>query len=970
MASFSRSSFVPKRITISPDCRNEPVVLQLKSINNAMRKIDAYVLLGLKGKRKLADDERKQESANKRKQKESALERQRKASPINFIKERLPKTGFLDAIKNFILYTAMGMMVPFVLKNLPTILSVSKLLIPAYEFIENFFGNVLVGIVNVIDFSYKVHDNVRGLLKNVTGNKVEKEFDELEKNLNTFLNLAVVLGLTVAGSGGEILKKPQPTQTGGAPPTTSASPQPSLARRVARKIPGARAVSRIPAVGKFARLFTRVPVVGGLISFAISMLMGEKIGRAAARAVGTTAGAALGLLVPFPVVGTILGGFLGDIVGGGLYDVLEAFNKPKQKLAAGGKVNGKRGSKPTRQIRKVTTQKPQKQIRQRTVPGKNVGGEDNIKKLFPETEDEKTMSPLRLLKKNINVMKSSRSGVLGALLSSGVEMMVLGQKIERPTLMGLEKYLSYVIDSSIQDQSKQNVRALASSMFAMADGGIVPVSRSLSTGGTSTGSMVAKEIVKSFTAMLNNRSVEIFQNIRRELELKSPEGAAPAGEPGEGGGLQVTSSSPDFWLLATAALFENNNPASGYQGAADVAQAIYNRVAMPGDPWKVNGSIRTAILNPEQFQPVTDYGGAAVWDKIKDKESAIAFVKSKGRTQEQLESVSAALLDTTRQNSARTFVGPRDSFRSYDYENKHNHLADDTEVRRQGHAFGFEPRGATIASFRAGRLKPAEINKQIVTGKVENLGSRNVTLEEIRLLAERMGLEMTSHYRNKPGDRLASLHYSGLAMDFSNGIDTPQQLAFAKEVAKRYGKNLAELIYTPLGYGIKERKVVPLSFWDDKVNRSHYNHVHVGVYANSRVSTGQNQNSTTPQAPGGRASRPPVDFSRIPPVAVNAPIRRIEESFSVTKNGKKFVFTRARVNNFDVYTKNGQRINDEEFWDEYYKRGNLRSEASPLKIASGLTPQQQNYQDITNRAIRNDTASSDNTMILIQPTLV
>jgi DNA polymerase IIIc chi subunit len=52
MASFSRSSFIPKSITLNPECRNDPVVLELKGINNNMRKIDAYVVLGLKGKKK------------------------------------------------------------------------------------------------------------------------------------------------------------------------------------------------------------------------------------------------------------------------------------------------------------------------------------------------------------------------------------------------------------------------------------------------------------------------------------------------------------------------------------------------------------------------------------------------------------------------------------------------------------------------------------------------------------------------------------------------------------------------------------------------------------------------------------------------------------------------------------------------------------------------------------------------------
>jgi hypothetical protein len=150
--------------------------------------------------------------------------------------------------------------------------------------------------------------------------------------------------------------------------------------------------------------------------------------------------------------------------------------------------------------------------------------------------------------------------------------------------------------------------------------------------------------------------------------------------------------------------------------------------------------------NGGQFQPVRDYGNISAWQSIKDKESAVNFIKryGKGRTQSQLESVAAALLDTNRQGSARNFVGPRDSFRSVSFEDANNHLADDTEQRRHGHVFGFEPRGAQIASFRAGKLTPAQvsqqttgtvtqINPQSVSGNVKDTGIRDSSGRPIKL---------------------------------------------------------------------------------------------------------------------------------------------------------------------------------------------------------------------------------------------
>jgi murein DD-endopeptidase MepM/ murein hydrolase activator NlpD len=75
------------------------------------------------------------------------------------------------------------------------------------------------------------------------------------------------------------------------------------------------------------KAFGKIPIIGGLVSFIISVLSGEPVGRAAAKAVGFSIGSALGTFIPVPFVGTILGGMLGDIVGGALYDTLVSNKK-------------------------------------------------------------------------------------------------------------------------------------------------------------------------------------------------------------------------------------------------------------------------------------------------------------------------------------------------------------------------------------------------------------------------------------------------------------------------------------------------------------------------------------------------------------------------------------------------------------------------------------------------------------------
>ena len=103
------------------------------------------------------------------------------------------------------------------------------------------------------------------------------------------------------------------------------------------------------------------------------------------------------------------------------------------------------------------------------------------------------------------------------------------------------------------------------------------------------------------------------------------------------------------------------------------------------------------------------------------------------------------------------------------------------------------------------------------------MGTATGNLGQAQNLASQMGLGLTSHFRaGDPG-----YHGLGRAMDFSNGIGTREELAFAHAMISKYGSTIKELIHTPLGFGIKNGVKVPLSYWGERVNAMHYNHVHV-----------------------------------------------------------------------------------------------------------------------------------------------
>lgn len=106
-----------------------------------------------------------------------------------------------------------------------------------------------------------------------------------------------------------------------------------------------------------------------------------------------------------------------------------------------------------------------------------------------------------------------------------------------------------------------------------------------------------------------------------------------------------------------------------------------------------------------------------------------------------------------------------------------------------------------------------------MTGSGIGLGGGSGGPPIFNAAAARFGLTMTSGYR--PGD--PGYHGINRARDYSNSTGpTPQMMGFARFLASNYGRNLKELIYTPLGFSIKNgRKVPPYA------QSSHYNHVHV-----------------------------------------------------------------------------------------------------------------------------------------------
>ena len=285
------------------------------------------------------------------------------------------KTSGIGGIFDFI-QNVLENIVEWFPKFLTAAFSFFEIVGPWIQGIGQFVFNAFVG---AIDLAYQTYDGLRSLTGTIFGDKGVERFDEFSGVLSNVIAGAITLGTAMImfsddlkGFGGKGSVK------GSAGKTSSSATRRYISRygrKAAEKRFGKEAIKQLG--GKYARsgatnlarrgitsalgrsgtklalkflrpILKRIPIIGGLVDFVVSLAMGESLGRAAAKSIGATLGAALGTLIPIPGVGTIAGGILGDLVGGSIYDAVtggEKTNDPviggednEQELNAGGRV--------------------------------------------------------------------------------------------------------------------------------------------------------------------------------------------------------------------------------------------------------------------------------------------------------------------------------------------------------------------------------------------------------------------------------------------------------------------------------------------------------------------------------------------------------------------------------------------------------------------------------------------------------
>ena len=326
----------------------------------------------LKGNNIADRDALKEQKKNDKKADKAAQEKKLETKPPKIDKKKgevmkLPQTGVFGWIKNFIGNILMGYFAVRLIKYLPQILELLKGLGRVVEFVTDVGMFLVDGIASFINFAYNVYDGTRNIFKSVG---LEGAFDGIMKAVEvaitvlTFALGAKSLGGFGGGKGGtaktpktRVRTKPQEAFQAGRPKrmqppgTTSQGAASRYARRygegaakrrfgqAAGKKAAQQAAGKLGVKGAarvLGPLVKRIPVIGGLIEFVLSVVSGDSVGKAAFRAVGsglgTWIGGALGSLIPVPFVGTAIGAFVGGAGGselaGAMYD---AFFGGKEK---------------------------------------------------------------------------------------------------------------------------------------------------------------------------------------------------------------------------------------------------------------------------------------------------------------------------------------------------------------------------------------------------------------------------------------------------------------------------------------------------------------------------------------------------------------------------------------------------------------------------------------------------------------
>ena len=302
----------------------------------------------LASKKKEENDKRKEEQQERRSKREAKLEKKPKDTGGKLDLPKVPGMSFLDRIKQFLMNVLGGYLLYRLVEFAPLLKPVFVGLVGIGEWLINFGGKILNGLVTFIDWGYKAYDWTRKQVENIFGEDAAKGFDSIASNLTTLLNGAVIAAMTAIKVAEGVNKQVARTAAAGGKVAAGVAARGAgrTITRTALRV-GGRKLARTAAVKGTQSLVSgavsiikplvkRVPIIGGIIEFVLSMIAGDPVGKAAFRGVGSGLGmwlgGALGTILGPGIgtwIGSALGGAAGAELGGLLYDTIFKEKEPQ-----------------------------------------------------------------------------------------------------------------------------------------------------------------------------------------------------------------------------------------------------------------------------------------------------------------------------------------------------------------------------------------------------------------------------------------------------------------------------------------------------------------------------------------------------------------------------------------------------------------------------------------------------------------
>ena len=582
MANINATKFLPGSTATEPEkkTRAKPTIIPKRDlivIRNRVIKVrdlvkNTTLLSEKETERKRIETEEEKFDAKEKKLEEKPDEKgEDKKSKI----PGLPKLGFFDRIKNFFFKVLLGYVAVRLLPNINKLPDIVGKIGSAIDFGTDLALGLFNGLASFIDWGYKAYDATRGFLKSFGGDNVVKLFDGFGDAVNKVIDATIIAALALTSLGGD------DGFGGGAGKRgfdksgrrVGKNLQERYARRFGREQflerfgrrnlrnlsggmrGGVRGTAK-SVLGFVRPLLKRIPlpVVGALIDFGLSFALKEDPGRAAFKAIGAGLlgfiGGAIGAAGgPLSIAGAILGSFAGEWAGGAIYDLFFGGKKPTPqkttKAATGGQVT--RGGKPVGGTVTRTIKKAKRTIKvqpTKVKPGASVGGEEKIKKIFPEvkTGDKgKKVNTLGYMKSSYD--KSSSISGFGGLFGIHSKAQ-LGQKPSdldyQNAAAGLNAWMQRTFSSEIMRTGG-----------AFAEGGSVDVG--MFGSGEDMTNMIAKSLEDNISPKMN----DIFNDLQKQLMLEKDKDIEKKGDTQfkdeEGGEVSLEGSGDPIELGARVA---------------------------------------------------------------------------------------------------------------------------------------------------------------------------------------------------------------------------------------------------------------------------------------------------------------------------------------------------------------------------------------------------------------------------------